>query len=123
MTDKPPPKSKTADRRRHKRIGTVIYGRIVYPGVDAECIIHEMSATGAIVEVVPLPKLDTEIALDVPGVGFARGRTVRYLGDRVGVELHTDTLKQHQMVDKLIIAAAGDQTAGDTPDDDTLDDD
>uniref|UniRef100_UPI002FD8B5A0 PilZ domain-containing protein n=1 Tax=Parvibaculum sp. TaxID=2024848 RepID=UPI002FD8B5A0 len=57
-----------AERRRFRRIATRIEGRIVFAGVDAECLVHEMSATGAIVEVMPLPAIGTEVALDVPGV-------------------------------------------------------
>ena len=40
----------SADRRRFRRIATRIEARIVFAGVDAECLVHEMSATGAIVE-------------------------------------------------------------------------
>mgnify|MGYP001341658679 CR=1 FL=1 len=114
VTEKTPaPKPADKDRRRHKRIDTAIEGRIVYPGVDAECIIHEMSATGAVVEVVPLPALGTEIALDVPGVGFTRGRTVRYLRDKIGLELHTHPSKQHKFVDRLILVALENKEIGD----------
>lgn len=109
----PPTKSVKKDRRRHKRIDTAIDGRIVYSGVDAECIIHEMSATGALVEVIPLPVLGTEIALDVPGIGFARGRTVRYLHDKIGLELHTHTGKQHKFTDKLTLIAFENKEMGD----------
>ncbi len=67
-----------AERRRFRRIATRIEGRIVFAGVDAECLVHEMSATGAIVEVMPLPAIGTEVALDVPGVGFSRGTAKRH---------------------------------------------
>lgn len=114
MTRKTPPtRPAKKDRRRHKRIDTAIDGRIVYPGVDAECIIHEMSATGAVVEVIPLPALDTEIALDVPGIGFTRGRTVRYLRDKIGLELHTHPNKQHKFADKLTLIAFENKERGD----------
>ncbi|ABS64225.1 hypothetical protein Plav_2617 [Parvibaculum lavamentivorans DS-1] len=94
------------DRRRFRRIATRVEGRIVFAGVDAECLIHEMSATGAVVEVAPLPALGAEIALDVPGVGFARGRATRYPADGlVGIDLAVPEDRQDKLTDRLILAA------------------
>jgi len=97
---------KDAERRRSRRIATRIEGRIVYAGVDAECLVHEMSATGAIVEVVPLPAIGTEIALDVPGVGFSRGLVKRYeASGRVSIDLETSPSRRDRLADRLILAA------------------
>jgi hypothetical protein len=109
MTDaskKPQTPPEPADRRLFRRIATRIEGRIVYAGVDAECLIHEMSATGAVVEVLPLPALGTSVALDAPGVGFARGRAVRYPSDcLVSIELDVPPTRRDRLTDKLILAA------------------
>jgi hypothetical protein len=94
-----------AERRRFRRIATRIEGRIVFAGVDAECLIHEMSATGALIEVSPLPALGTEIALDVPGVGFARGRAMRHEGELVSLDLDTSRERHDRLNDRLILAA------------------
>jgi hypothetical protein len=95
-----------ANRRRFHRIGTRIEARLVFAGVDTECLVHEMSATGAIVESSALPKLDTDVALDVPGVGFARGKTLRYMDrDTVCISLATTPAMQARFADKLILAA------------------
>jgi hypothetical protein len=99
------PETDVADRRQFRRIGTRIEGRIVFAGVDVDCIVHEMSATGALVECLPLPALGAEIALDVPEVGFARGFAVRHDGDLVCIELTTSPAKRHRLADKLILAA------------------
>lgn len=99
------PETDVADRRLFRRIGTRIEGRIVFAGVDVDCIVHEMSATGALVECLPLPALGAEIALDVPEVGFARGFAVRHDGDLVCIELTTSPAKRHRLADKLILAA------------------
>lgn len=100
-----PPADETRERRLFRRIGTRIEGRIVFAGVDVECIVHDMSATGALVECLPLPALGVEVALDVPEVGFARGLAVRHDGDLVCVELATSPVKRHRLADKLILAA------------------
>lgn len=99
------PETDAAERRLFRRIGTRIEGRIVFAGVDVDCIVHEMSATGALVECLPLPALGAEIALDVPEVGFARGLAVRHDGDLVCIELTTSPAKRHRLADKLILAA------------------
>ena len=94
------------DRRRFRRIATRIEGRIVYAGVDAECLIHEISATGALVEVAPLPAIETDIALDVPGVGFARGIAKRYPAEGlVSIDLATPPGRRDKLTDRLILAA------------------
>ena len=89
------------DRRRRKRIATAISGRIVYPGVDAECWVNQMSATSALVEVLPLPALNTPVALDVPGIGFSRGVTVRHTGSHVCIRLEPSLRKEQAMEDRL----------------------
>lgn len=95
-----------AERRRFRRIATRIEGRIVFAGVDAECLVHEMSATGAIVEVMPRPAIGTEVALDVPGVGFSRGVAKRHEGpDRVSIDLETSPARRDRLNDRLILAA------------------
>src|SRR5690606_15394124 len=96
---------RSRDRRLFRRIGTRIEGRIVFAGVDTECIVHEMSATGALIECLPLPALGADVALDVPEVGFARGTAVRHDGDLVCIELATSPEKQNRLTDKLILAA------------------
>lgn len=102
----PPEELTETERRRFRRIATRIEGRIVYAGVDAECLIHEMSATGAIVEVTPLPALGTEVALDVPGVGFARGRTTRHpAAGLVSIDLAVPPARHDRLTDRLILAA------------------
>ncbi|PKP76396.1 MAG: hypothetical protein CVT81_15030 [Alphaproteobacteria bacterium HGW-Alphaproteobacteria-3] len=94
------------ERRQFRRIATRIEGRIVFAGVDAECLIHEMSASGAIVEVVPLPALGADIALDVPDVGFARGIAKRYPEPHlVSVDLATPPARRDRLTDRLILAA------------------
>lgn len=94
------------ERRRFRRIATRIEGRIVFAGVDAECLIHEMSATGAMVEVSPLPALGAEVALDVPGVGFARGRATRHpADDLVSIDLDVPPARHDRLTDRLILAA------------------
>lgn len=94
------------ERRQFRRIATRIEGRIVFAGVDAECLVHEMSVSGAIVEVMPLPVLGTEVALDVPEVGFARGVAKRYPEPHlVSVELATPPARRDRLTDKLILAA------------------
>ncbi|MBA4211382.1 MAG: hypothetical protein C0454_17805 [Parvibaculum sp.] len=94
-----------AERRRARRIAARIEGRIVFAGVDAECLIHEMSATGALVEVTPLPALGADVALEVPGVGFARGRAMRHDGVTVSIDLDTPPARRDRMNDRLILAA------------------
>lgn len=94
------------ERRRFRRIATRIEGRIVFAGVDAECLIHEMSATGAVVEVSPLPALGAEVALDVPGVGFARGLATRHpAADLVSIDLAVPPARHDRLTDRLILAA------------------
>ena len=104
-TETPPAAAEARDRRLFRRIGTRIEGRIVFAGVDTECIVHEMSATGAIVECLPLPVLGADLALDVPEVGFARGVAVRHDGELVCIELATAPAKRLRLADKLILAA------------------
>lgn len=104
-TETPPVVADTRERRLFRRIGTRIEGRIVFAGVDVECVVHDMSATGALVECLPLPALGVEVALDVPDVGFARGVAIRHDGDFVCVELATSPVKRHRLADKLILAA------------------
>jgi hypothetical protein len=89
------------DRRRRVRVATAISGRLVYAGVDVECFIKQMSATSALVEVTPLPALDQPIALDVPGIGFSRGTSVRYMGESVCIHLHPDMPHEQFMSDRL----------------------
>ncbi len=103
--EKPALAGGSRDRRLFRRIGTRIEGRIVFAGVDTECIVHEMSATGALIECLPLPALGADVALDVPEVGFARGAAVRYDGDLVCIELATSPEKRNRLTDKLILAA------------------
>tara|TARA_R110000868_G_scaffold161551_5_gene392119 strand:+ start:2403 stop:2753 length:351 start_codon:yes stop_codon:yes gene_type:complete len=93
------------DRRTFRRISTRIEGRIVFAGVDTDCIIHEMSATGAIIECMPLPAEGVAIALDVPEVGFALGQVIRHEDNLVCVALTTTTTKRNKLTDKLILAA------------------
>lgn len=93
------------DRRGFRRIGTRIEGRIVFAGVDSDCIVHEMSATGALVECLPLPALGAQLALDVPNVGCALGRAVRHEDNLVCIELTTAPEKRDRLADKLILAA------------------
>jgi hypothetical protein len=89
------------DRRRRRRIATAISGRIVFPGVDAECWVNQMSATSALVEVLPLPALNTPVALDVPGIGFSRGVTVRHTGSHVCIRLDPSLRQEQTMDDRL----------------------
>lgn len=89
------------ERRRRRRVATAISGRIVFPGVDAECWINQMSATSALVEVIPLPALNTPVALDVPGIGFSRGVTVRHTGRHVCIRLEPSLRKEQAMDDRL----------------------
>ncbi len=89
------------ERRRRRRIATAISGRIVYPGVDAECWINQMSATSALVDVLPLPALNVPVALDVPGIGFARGITVRHSNDHVCIRLDPSLKQEQLMEDRL----------------------
>ncbi|MBI1262734.1 MAG: hypothetical protein GC184_13530 [Rhizobiales bacterium] len=94
------------ERRRFRRIGTRIEGRVVFAGVDADCLIHEMSAAGAIIEVSPRPKAGTPIALDVPGVGFTLGHARRHLADGLlSVELPAEETQTGRFADRLILAA------------------
>ncbi|MEQ9518777.1 MAG: hypothetical protein RLN89_04980 [Parvibaculum sp.] len=93
--------SRDPDRRRRPRVATNIYGRIVYAGVDVECHIRQMSASGALVEVLPLPALCVPLALDVPGIGFARGEAVRYVGDYVCIRLAPSLRLEQIMSDRL----------------------
>ncbi len=101
----PPTPEEARERRRFRRIGTRIEGRIVFAGVDVECIVHEMSATGALVECLPLPALGADVALDVPEVGCARGVALRHDGDIVVIELATPPGRRDRLTDKLILAA------------------
>jgi len=94
-----------ADRRTFRRIATRIEGRIVFAGVDTDCIVHEMSASGAIVECQPLPAEFAAVALDVPEVGFALGHVIRHDGDLVCVSLTTAPERRERITDKLILAA------------------
>jgi len=101
-----PDPPRPAERRRFRRIGTRIEGRIVFSGVDAECLIHEMSPAGAIVEVSPLPAAGAALALDVPGVGFARGHALRHIERHlVCIELPSDDEQANRFADRLILAA------------------
>lgn len=105
-SEKPPESLAEQERRQFRRIATRIEGRIVFAGVDAECLVHEMSASGAIVEVLPLPALGADVALDVPEVGFARGIARRYPADHlVSIELATPPARRDRLTDKLILAA------------------
>ena len=102
--EKPP--AATAERRLFRRIGARLEGRLVFAGVDAECLVHDMSATGAVVEVSPLPALGAELALEVPGVGFARGHVRRYPDAcLVGIELDVPEARRPRIADRLILAA------------------
>jgi len=60
-----------------------------------------MSATSALVEVVPLPALEAPVALDVPGIGFSRGIAVRHTGRHVCVRLDPSLHKEQAMDDRL----------------------
>lgn len=104
-SDKSQENQKDAERRRFRRIAMCSEGRIVFAGVDTECLIHEMSATGAIVEASPLPAIGADVALDVPGVGFARGRAMRHDGATVSIDLQTTPERRDRLNDRLILAA------------------
>lgn len=96
----------TANRRGFQRIGLRVEGRLVFAGVDTECLVHEMSAAGAIIETLSPPALNIDVALDVPGIGFARGHSVRYLEDNlVCLALNTTQAMQARFADRLIVAA------------------
>ncbi len=104
--ENPPATAQGAERRLFRRIGARLEGRLVFAGVDAECLVHDMSVTGAVVEVVPLPALGAELALEVPGVGFARGRALRYPDEGlVGIELDIPPARHDRIADRLILAA------------------
>ena len=104
--EKPPAKpEEVADRRVFRRIATRIEGRIVFAGVDTDCIIHEMSATGALVECQPMPAEYAAVALDVPEVGFALGHVIRHTGDLACIALTTAPERRERITDKLILAA------------------
>lgn len=90
------------ERRRRPRVATDIAGRIVFSGVDVECHIRQMSATGALVEAQPLPALHVPLALDVPGIGFAQGEAVRYVGDYVCIRLAPSLRLEQLMSDRLL---------------------
>ncbi len=60
-----------------------------------------MSATSALVEVIPLPALNTPVALDVPGVGFSRGVTIRHTGRHVCIRLEPSLEREQIMDDRL----------------------
>tara|TARA_R110000824_G_scaffold390760_23_gene588106 strand:- start:20222 stop:20572 length:351 start_codon:yes stop_codon:yes gene_type:complete len=101
----PPALDDASDRRMFRRIATRIEGRIVFAGVDTDCIIHEMSATGAIVECLPMPAAAALVALDVPHVGFARGHVIRHMDNLTCIALDAAPDKRNRMTDKLILAA------------------
>lgn len=94
-----------SERRLFRRIGTRVEGRIVFAGVDVDCIVHEMSATGALIECLPPPALGAAVAIDVPDVGFARGTVIRHDGELACIELSTPTGKRMKLTDRLILAA------------------
>ncbi|MDF1687474.1 MAG: hypothetical protein ACJAXQ_001789 [Parvibaculaceae bacterium] len=96
MQDWPP-----IERRECPRIDTFIEGRIVFASTDTDCIIHEMSASGAVVEVLPLPDLGDEIALDAPGIGFSRGEVVGHFTDGVRIKLHTSAHTKNRIATRL----------------------
>ncbi len=89
------------ERRRNRRVATSIYGRLVYPGVDTECFIKQMSATGVLVEATPLPALHVPVALSVPGIGFAHGTSIRYSGGLLCIRLHPTMSHEQFMADRL----------------------
>lgn len=89
------------ERRRRARVATAISGRVVFAGVDVECFIKQMSATSALIDSTPLPALNQPIALDVPGIGFARGTSIRYAGDSVCIRLEPDMCHEQFMSDRL----------------------
>ncbi len=95
------PKPTGPERRRRPRVATDIAGRIVFSGVGAECHIRQMSATGALVEALPLPALKVPLALDIPGIGFARGEAVRYVGVYVCIRLAPSLRLEQIMSDRL----------------------
>ena len=104
--DNLPAPTPAPDRRLHRRIAARLEGRIVFAGIDSECLIHEMSASGAIVEVSPLHALGARLALDVPGVGFAQGFAARLTPEgHVGVALDLAPEKRDRVTDRLILAA------------------
>lgn len=94
-----------ADRRLFRRIATHIEGRIVFAGVDTDCIIHEMSASGAIVECQPMPAEFAAVALDVPQVGFALGHVIRHEDHLTCISLTTAPERRERITDRLILAA------------------
>lgn len=102
---KPAQQDEIADRRTFRRIATRIEGRIVFAGIDTDCIIHEMSASGAIVECQPMPAEYAAVALDVPDVGFALGHVIRHEDHLVCISLTTAPERRERMTDKLILAA------------------
>lgn len=101
----PPALDDATDRRMFRRIATRIEGRIVFAGVDTDCIIHEMSATGAVVECQPIPAAHAFVALDVPNVGFARGQVTRHMDNLTCIALDSAPERRNRMADKLILAA------------------
>ncbi len=94
-------KNDKEERRRSRRVATSIYGRLVYPGVDTECFIKQMSATGALIATTPMPALHVPVALDVPGIGFASGTSVRYSGGLLCIRLHPTMSHEQFMADRL----------------------
>ena len=101
----PTREQEVSDRRIFRRIATYIEGRIVFAGVDTDCIIHEMSASGATVECQPTPAEYAAVALDVPEVGFALGHVIRHEGDLICISLTTAPERRKRITDKLILAA------------------
>ncbi|MFZ3033639.1 MAG: hypothetical protein WA138_06470 [Parvibaculum sp.] len=104
--EKPPIRpEEAADRRIFRRIATRIEGRIVFAGVDTDCIVHEMSASGALIECQPMPAEYAAVALDVPEVGFALGHVIRHEDHLICISLTTAPARRERMTDKLILAA------------------
>lgn len=94
------------DRRRFRRIGLRIEGRIVFAGVDVECLVHEMSSSGVVVECLPLPALGAQVAIDVPEVALSRGIVVRHIEPHLAcIDLDMPPDGRADISDRLIIAA------------------
>lgn len=65
------------DRRRTQRISVSRDGRLVGPFSDLSCTFQEISETGAKVEAPCVPQVGDDVAVELPRVGYARGKVVR----------------------------------------------
>jgi hypothetical protein len=94
-----------AERRRFKRVGVDLPGRLFIPSEarEARCTVANLSAGGAAVECETVPDPETQVVLYIDGFGRFEGSVTRKEGSTFGVRFSCTALKRERIAEQLTL--------------------